>query len=168
MTVRAMEIGDVGSLGEVERAAGARFREVGLDSIASDDVTEVEELTRYVRGGRGWVATADDGTVVGFAVADVVDGEAHLHEISVRPDHQGRGLGRELVGAVRDWADAAGYAAVTLTTFDQVSWNRPLYEHLGFRVLEDHEIGPGLRAIRADERASGIDVSPRVCMRLDL
>jgi hypothetical protein len=62
----------------------------------------------------------------------------------------------------------SGHPAVTLTTYADVRWNQPLYEHLGFRVLNDDEIGPELRAIRATEHARGLDVSPRVCMSLDL
>jgi hypothetical protein len=57
---------------------------------------------------------------------------------------------------------------VTLTTFSDVAWNRPLYEHLGFRAMREHEIGPELRALRDTEAAHGLDPTTRVCMRFDL
>jgi hypothetical protein len=43
-----------------------------------------------------------------------------------------------------------------------------LYEHLGFRVLEESRVGPQLLALRQRERARGLEVRPRVCMCLDL
>jgi hypothetical protein len=55
-----------------------------------------------------------------------------------------------------------------LTTFSDVPWNAPLYRHLGFRVLDDDDIGPELRARRADEAARGLDPASRVCMRRDV
>lgn len=61
-----------------------------------------------------------------------------------------------------------GRNAITLTTYADVPWNRPLYEHLGFRVMDKSEIGDQLRAIRKAERARGLDLRPRVCMWLDL
>ncbi|MHB1598815.1 MAG: hypothetical protein ACYCXY_08010 [Acidimicrobiales bacterium] len=54
---------------------------------------------------------------------------------------------------------------MTLTTFDQVSWNRPLYEHLGFAVLQEADLLPGLRVVRAAETEHGLDPAARVCMR---
>ena len=62
--------------------------------------------------------------MLGYAVADVVDGCGHLEQVSVRPEAQGRGVGRLLVDAVADWARAAGFPAVTLTTFVDVGVER--------------------------------------------
>jgi hypothetical protein len=66
------------------------------------------------------------------------------------------------------WARDRGDAAVTLTTYRDVEWNAPLYHHLGFRVLRDVELTPGLLARRAEEARHGLDPRDRVCMRLDL
>jgi hypothetical protein len=49
-----------------------------------------------------------------------------------------------------------------------VAWNAPYYERLGFRRLHVAEETDGLRAMRAAERAHGLDRWPRVCMRRDL
>jgi hypothetical protein len=58
--------------------------------------------------------------------------------------------------------------ALTLTTFAQVPWNAPYYARCGFRVLDEAELTPGLRAIRHREAGLGLDRWPRVCMRRDL
>jgi ribosomal protein S18 acetylase RimI-like enzyme len=106
--------------------------------------------------------------VVGFVIVDMVDGAAHIEQVSVVPAHEGQGVGRALIDQVRRWADKNGLSALTLTTFNYVPWNRPLYEHLGFRVLAAEEIGPGLRAVMATEASHGLDPASRVAMRKDI
>ena len=85
--------------------------------------------------------------------------------MSVEPGYQGQGLGRALINGVERWAAAEGLEAVTLTTFAEVPWNRLLHEHLGFRVLGEEELSPGLHTLRNDEAAHRLDPELRVCMR---
>lgn len=84
------------------------------------------------------------------------------------PAWSGHGLGRRLIEDLVDRARRRGHHALTLTTFTDVAWNGPYYERLGFRVLADDELGPGLRAIRRAEVARGLDRWPRCAMRRDL
>lgn len=149
----------------VERAAGARFVAVGMAEVAADDPMSAERLVAYARAGRSWVATDRSDRVVGYVVVELIDGCAHVEQISVDPEHQGQGLGQALIDEVERWAAARGLEAMTLTTFAEVPWNRPLYEHLGFRVLREEELSPGLRALRTEEAARGLDRELRVCMR---
>ena len=165
--VRPARPDETAELQAIERQAGERFREVGLDDVADDEPLPIETLAAYASGGRAWVA-ADDGEPCGYVLVDDIDGAAHIVQVSVKPDHQGRGIGRALIDRATRWAADTGRAWVTLTTFTDVPWNRPLYEHLGFRVLSDHEIGPGLRRIREDEAAQGLDLTTRVAMRRGL
>jgi GNAT superfamily N-acetyltransferase len=168
LTIRPAEPPDLVPVRELERAAGERFREVGLAHVADHEPASVDELARYAEAGRAWVADGGKGPPVGYVLVDVVDGCAHVEQVSVHPDHQGRGVGRALMDVAHGWARATERPAVTLTTFDAVEWNRPLYEHLGYRVLQDHELGPELRARRDHEADLGLDPAARVCMRLDL
>jgi len=162
--VRAARRGDGPVLQEIERLAGARFREVGLATAADDDPFSLEELAEYADSGRSWVAVAGSDRPVGYVVVDNADGHAHVEQMSVAPEHQHQGVGRALLAQVHAWASGTGRRAITLTTYSDVPWNRALYEHLGFRVLNDSEIGPELRAIRRAEEARGLDVAPRRCM----
>ena len=166
--IRAATAADSPVLQDIEVEAGARFATVGLEEVAAHDPFSVAELDAYAAAGRSWVVVDADGTVQGYAVADVVDGCGHLEQVSVRPEAQGRGVGRLLVDAVADWARAAGCRAVTLTTFVDVEWNAPLYAHLGFRALGDGELGSGLRAVRDHETRLGLDPDRRVCMRREV
>jgi GNAT superfamily N-acetyltransferase len=166
--VRAATAADSAVLQEIEIAAGAQFATVGLADIAAHEPFSIAELEAYAAGGRSWVSTTADDAITGYAVADVLDGCGHLEQVSVRPDHQGHGVGRELVGAVIAWARGSGYPAVTLTTFTDVAWNAPLYAHLGFRTLGDDELGPQLAARRDEETHHGLDPERRVCMRFEV
>jgi GNAT superfamily N-acetyltransferase len=136
-----------------------------MDRIADSDPMSVEVLEEYARCGRSWVAVDECDRPVGYVVVDVVDGNAHVEQISVLPEYQGRGLGKDLLEGVQAWATEVGCLALTLTTFIHVPWNRPLYEHLGFVVLPDDELGPGLRELREHESRMGLDPTSRVCMR---
>lgn len=166
--MRPTRVGEVTALREIERLAGERFRDVGLPDIADDEPLPADVLAGYIAAGRSWVAVDGADAPVGYVVVDVVDGCAHVEQVSVRPDHQGLGTGRALLERVHRWAAEHGLAAVTLTTFADVPWNAPLYRHLGFRDMAEGEVGPQLAALRHREAAHGLDPGTRVCMRSEL
>lgn len=166
--VRAALPEDGPALQAIERLAGERFRDVGLALVADDTPPSVNRLMRYAAAGRSWVVTDALGSPVGYVLADRVDGNAHIEQVSVAPAALGLGVGRALIGRVKRWALESDMRAVTLTTFADVPWNGPLFEHLGFQVLAQYEIGPELRTIREAEAAHGLDVARRVCMRIEL
>ena len=166
--VRPTRRGDLPVLREIERSSGQRFREYGLDHVADDEPASIEVLAGYVEGGRSWVAVGGGDEPVGYVLVDEIDGAAHVEQLSVAPEHQSQGVGRALIDEVSAWAHTRGMTELTLTTFGHVAWNRPLYEHLGFRVLSEDELGPGLREVRQAEAAHGLDPILRVTMRLDL
>lgn len=164
MTIRPAEGRDLDRLGLIEIAAGRQFAAVGMPEIAEHEPLAVEELASY----RAWVAVDSHDEPVAYVLVDEVDGCAHVEQISVHPDVARQGLGRRLLGTVAAWATTAELVALTLVTFRDVPWNRPYYERLGFRVLDDDDLGPGLRARRDAEPARGLDPATRVCMRRDL
>ncbi len=167
MMIRAAELRDIPRMQELELAAGAVFRDVGMDEIADDDPPSSEELAQAIEAGAVWVAVAETD-LAGYLVGKVVDGCAHVEQVSVHPRHARQGLGRRLLDRADVWAREGGLAALTLTTFRDVPWNAPYYERLGFRRLADGELGEGLRSVRAEEAAAGLDRWPRVCMRRPL
>jgi GNAT superfamily N-acetyltransferase len=166
--IRAARTDDLAELVEIERAAGAAFRSLGMDLVADDDPGSVAELTPHAEDGRLFVAVDVVDRPVAYVLFDLVDGAVHIEQVSVHPDHSRLGIGRALIERTASWATARGLAALTLTTYVEVPWNGPYYERLGFRYLAPEEETPGLRAIRARERAVGVDAWPRACMRRDL
>lgn len=163
---------EVPLLAGVERDGDRRFANYAGLPPGFDGVVPVPALRAGAAEGRLWVACPvppdGEGAVVGFALATCLDGAAHLEQLSVVRRYQGRGVGGRLVGAVRAWADSEGLPALTLCTFADVVWNRPLYEHLGFAVLPEERWTPGLRSVFERDADSGLDLARRVVMRLVL
>jgi ribosomal protein S18 acetylase RimI-like enzyme len=184
--IRPAQPADVAAMQRLSAAAGRRFAEIDdprVAACAGDPPPTAESLAAWIAGGRAWVAVdgGDDGNdgghdggndggndgggIVGFVVVDVLDGSAHVEEISVLPGAGCRGLGTALLDAVGAYAKRAGHAAVTLTTFADVPWNRPWYERRGFVAMAPREIGPELAARVQEEADHGLDPAVRVCMR---
>jgi GNAT superfamily N-acetyltransferase len=160
--IRVASLTDLPALGDIERAAGEPFRDLGMAAIADDEPFTLAELTTYQRAGHAWVY---GDPPVSYVLVDEIDGYAHIEQVSVHPGHSRQGIGRMLIDHVGTWATSRGLAGLTLTTFTDVPWNAPYYARLGFRVVTD--LSPGLRAVRAHEAAIGLDAWPRVVMRRD-
>jgi GNAT superfamily N-acetyltransferase len=162
--IRPARVEDVPALGDVERAAATLFAPYGLAELFSE-TSAPEKLEDAARDGRLWVATDAAGTVVGFALAALVGGTAHLDELDVHPAHGRRGVGRALIDAVIAWARAHGHRALTLNTMRDVPWNAPYYERLGFVILPDDALPPALAELRRREVEHGLPGERRVSMR---
>ncbi|NGO15130.1 GNAT family N-acetyltransferase [Streptomyces sp. HC44] len=168
MTIRPAASADLPLLQDIERAAGDLFRPIGMAEIADDEPPALDLLERFRRAGHAWVAEDGTGRVVAYLVGEPVDGAFHIEQVSVHPGAGRRGAGRALIAYAADRARDQGLTALTLTTFTQVPWNAPYYERIGFRVLTEPELTPGLRKIRAAEAEHGLDRWPRGCMRREL
>ena len=151
-------------LAAIERDAQQRYRSVGYDYCADGPVRDPEEHARAQAEGVVFVAERG-GAVVGFLMLWPCDGRAHIVEASVLRAHQGRGIGSALFAAAEDWARAAGYGEVTLTTYLEVAWNAPLYRHLGYEDLVPGADRPDLKQVQANEAAWGFARWPRGAMR---
>ncbi|QSB16544.1 GNAT family N-acetyltransferase [Natronosporangium hydrolyticum] len=165
MQIRTARPADLPVLREIERAAGESFRAIGMAAIADDEPLSVEELGRYQRAGRAWVAAADAAPVA-YLIAEPLDGCLHIEQVSVHPEQARQGVGRLLLARATEHARAAGLPALTLTTFAEVPWNGPYYRRCGFREVPVEELTPGLREVRRREAAHGLDRWPRVVMRV--
>ncbi|MGW2917596.1 GNAT family N-acetyltransferase [Streptomyces angustmyceticus] len=190
MIIRTPALADLPAFRTIERAAGEAFRALGMPQIADDEPPSLAELTAYQHAGRALAAYEDPdrtpadatrsgtgngtgaapwagpgpGQPIAYLLWTPVDGCTHIDQVSVHPQHAHRRIGRALI----DHAERAGGAApLTLTTFTDVPWNAPYYTRLGFHILTDTALTPGLRAIRTHEASMGLDRWPRVCMRRD-
>lgn len=159
--VRAYEIGE---LARIETAAAKIFPREDLQT-APDPFVPVSFYEEAAADGRLWVArTRASAEPVGFVATMIVDGNAHLAEMDVVPEHGRRGLGRALLARAIEWARERGHPRVTLTTFHHLQWNGPFYRSAGFEETTD--LGPELRAIVESEARKGL--RNRIAMALDL
>lgn len=165
-TIRVANSDDLALLPVIERAAATQFLTTDYAELTDFElVSETIDLEHeYV-----WVVVDRDDQPVGFAIVHAGESSVvHLHELDVHPQHARQGLGRWLIETVAKWAQKQGAKALTLTTFDDVPWNGPYYERLGFGELEMSELSSALQSIRNAEAAAGLPMAHRICMQLNL
>jgi GNAT superfamily N-acetyltransferase len=153
----------VPALQDVERAAGARFRSVGMVDIAAADPTPQFILEERAALGRLLVAISPERAPASFLIWSPLDGRAYIEEVSVDPAHAGQRLGARLIAALED--DVRGrHAALSLTTFRDVPWNAPYYASLGFTELPRDQAGPGHEQSWRRQAEAGLDMTRRLFM----
>ena len=166
--IRLARADEVLRLRAIEDEAGTLFMGLGLIDEALDASFPLDALAKLVALCQVWVGCLENDLPVGMVIASVRDGVAYVEELDVVPAHGRRGLGARLLEQVCAWAEARGYAAVTLSTFRDVPWNGPFYRKHAFRDLLPAEWSPGMRAIREYEAKHGLRVDVRVFMRREL
>ncbi|HEY0576509.1 MAG TPA: GNAT family N-acetyltransferase [Pseudonocardia sp.] len=165
--IRLARRAELPGLQRLERRSGEIFRPIGMAEVAEDEPSSLAELEHYLAAGRAWViidADRQDGALLGYLLAEPVDGDMHIAQVSVDPAAAGRRLGAALIEHLAGVAGGQGFPALTLTTYRDVPWNAPYYRALGFTEIPESELGPGLRLIRELEAKAGLDRWPRLAM----
>lgn len=164
IAIRLTRSVDLAVIQRIELAAGELFRDIGMADIADHPVPTLALLADYQRAGRSWVAVDGSDQPIAFALVKIIDGRAHIEQVSVDPAYARRRIGRDLIDHVESWAAGLGLSALTLTTFRDVEWNGPYYGRLGFTVLAPAGHGPELAAVMVEEAAHGLDPAQRIAM----
>lgn len=99
--------------------------------LRSADVTEAAYVAAITTNGKGWVVE-EGGVVVGFAVGDRDTG--NIWALFVRPEHEARGHGKALLGALLEWMFARGLQRAWLTTQPGTRAER-FYRNRGWRFV---------------------------------
>lgn len=168
-TIRLSTPDELSLLRSIEKAAGVLFHDIGMTEVAAHPPPSLEVFGQYQRAGLAWTAAARPGDqAVGFVLVKLIDGAAHVEQVSVHPDHARQGIGRLLIDEVGRWAAGQGLLALTLSTFRDVAWNGPYYARLGFRELAAAELTPGLAEIQREETAMGLDPATRIFLRREI
>ncbi|MHC6225575.1 GNAT family N-acetyltransferase [Pseudomonas sp. X10] len=167
MHIRLTLPADIPLLPAIERSAARAFERIpGLAWLSDDSVMNEAQHLAFLQTGCSWVVADGQDRPVGFLCARRVGRELHIHELSVRQEAQGQGLGRRLLAEAVTWARQQGLTALTLTTFADVPWNAPFYARFGFQSLDARQLDERLYAILDEERRHGLD--GRCAMRLTL
>ena len=140
------DLTDVGGSGDNElRRAGRRDRAAVLDVDRSAfrdfwqlDDAGLSDAIRATPHARFRVAV-DDDEVVGYAVTGRAGNAGFLQRLAVRPDQQGKAIGRSLVNGGLAWLRRRRAHHVLVNTQHDNSRAIDLYERLGFR-REPHDL----------------------------
>lgn len=121
----------VGAVGTCLVAVGGT--DVAEGAGAVNEVSDIDEAGAVDGVSDVDGASAGDGRPVGYVLV-IGEGDAHLAELVVHPDHRRRGHGRALVEAVID-RQAPG-TRVTLAVAADNDPARSLYESVGFEPID--------------------------------
>jgi GNAT superfamily N-acetyltransferase len=156
------------ALRSIERDAGGAFAAIGMADIADDEPPSLVELESRRAQGRAWVAVDAQDRPIAYLISSIVDGCAHIDQVSVLSEHARRGVGAALIEHLAAIARAEHRPALTLTAFRDVPWNAPYYQRLGFVIVEPPDQGPELAALVELEATTIPGSAPRVAMRRPL
>ena len=87
--------------------------------------------------GKGWVCEVDNN-VVGFSIADLQDN--NIWALFIHPDHEGKGIGKELHRLMLDWYFGQTDKTVWLGTAPATRAEE-FYKRAGWRVVGTHGKG---------------------------
>lgn len=135
--IRPVRPDELALLPDLEAAADALFEPLGIGPLPGPSTPE--------QFGAALVVLVAGDPPVGLCRIDGIAADsAHLEQLSVRPDHGGRGIGRALLRAGCAWAADEAYPELTLATYRDVPWNGPFYASEGF--VERGSVDEFLRA----------------------
>lgn len=167
--IRAAQIEDLLALAEIEQAAATLFCDTPYAFLVDAEALPLDFVSQQFQAGRVWVAVEDrDLSVVGYAIALDVEGNAYLQQIDVLPAYGRKGIGRQLVEQVCLWAKQQNYSRIFLSTFVDIEWNAPFYMKLGFQVMAEVDLPNGFQQIRRQEAEAGLPIARRAILYREL
>jgi ribosomal protein S18 acetylase RimI-like enzyme len=134
MEIRSARPGDVAPVGLVVRAAFSPY----LERMDREPAPMLADHGALVAAGEVWVATDEDGEVVGVVTLRTEVGVAHLSSLAVTPQFAGIGLGTRLLEWAEGHARTAGCTEMRLYTNVAMTENLAWYPRRGY-----HETGRG-------------------------
>jgi DNA-binding MarR family transcriptional regulator/GNAT superfamily N-acetyltransferase len=141
VTVRPLAAGDLGWV--LQRHGTGYAAEFGWDATFEDFCARIigEYTTlrdRFPGRTGGWIAEVDGVPAGSVCCAPDSATTARLRLLLVEPWARGLGLGGRLVGHCLGFARQAGYADITLLTYDQLAAARRIYQKAEFTLASEH------------------------------
>jgi ribosomal protein S18 acetylase RimI-like enzyme len=136
--IRRAEPADVHEVQTIVRAA----YELYVERIGKPPGPMLDDYRRLIDQGVVSVLEEATGSIAALIVLLPQPDHLSLDNVAVRPDRQGRGLGRRMIAFAEAEARQIGYAELRLYTHAMMTENIALYIRLGFRETgRGHEAG---------------------------
>ena len=116
-----------------------------IDAMLADRYAAPRIRAQLDDADHAWRVVLADGAPAGFAHACLDEDGCKLDKLYVHPDHQRRGLGRALLGAVEAWARERQARRLWLQVNRGNAAAIRAYERCGFGIVESRvfDIGNG-------------------------
>lgn len=144
---REIRADDIDAIFDVRIATWHNSR--GREELNEMGITHNSVREMLIESHRGWLCEWGS-EVVGFAMGNRHNGEMWV--IAVLRQHEGRGIGRRLLGLVEEWLFANGWNEIWLTTDpDETIRAVGFYRHLGWSDWRIEPDGDRFMRKRRDE-----------------
>jgi predicted N-acetyltransferase YhbS len=125
--IRPARAEEAESIRSLVRAAYAIY----VSRIGREPSPMNDDYLELIAAAKVWVID-DEGELAGVVVLEDTPDALQVANVAVRPESQGRGLGRALLSLADDEARRRGYGAVILFTNVHMTENVERYPKLGF------------------------------------
>jgi ribosomal protein S18 acetylase RimI-like enzyme len=126
--IRTAQAADRAAVEAVVQAAYSVY----VERIGKPPAPMLDDYARRIAAGAVTVLDEADGRIAAIIVLVPKTDHLLLDNIAVRPDCQGRGLGRRLIAFAEAEARRQGFAELRLYTHAKMTENIALYTRLGF------------------------------------
>ena len=122
---------DAAAIGDLVRASYAKY----VERIGKEPAPMLEDYAALISAGEVW-ASVEGEEVLGVLVMRPAEDHLFVGNVAVAPDHQGEGLGRELMAFAEAGARKDGLPEIRLYTNEKMRENVAIYAKLGFEETE--------------------------------
>ena len=153
--LRPATLADLDLMLEIEIAAAKLFPSSVLPAHVGR-IGSLGEIRAGIAAGLAWVAEAEQNSVVGFVVVEIIGTSMHIVEMDVLPSYGRQGIGSQLLEHTMIQCKAMGLHETTLTTFLNIPWNAPFYAQHGFKIAGSVSHLPHLSQVLQREALRGL------------
>jgi len=147
MRVRLATNSDCILLPAIERSAGRRFAEIGMEDVSIEPLPEAKAWEPHCASSSLWVSVDRQDQPFGFLAAGVHDDLLFVYQLAVAYERQRQGVGHALLARAEAGAQALGLDQVFLTTFCDVPFNGPYYQRQGYRTVDAADLPRALQPV---------------------
>ena len=117
-------------------------------SVFLKDAWSLPQIKEELGGlRRRYIAALNGEEIIGYAGAAITVPTGDIHSVAILPEYRRRGIARELISKLEEWAIEQGVTQLTLEMRVGNEQAAPLYQSLGYKEL----------AIRKNYYGVGVD-----------
>ena len=142
----------------IEMVLNIQREEFGLP-ITIHDQPDLEDIAGFFqKRGNFWVATEDGGVVGTIGLFDIGDGSAVLRKMFVKAAYRGKGVAKDLLGVLLNWASRNGFRSVYLGTTPKYLAAHRFYEKNQFAEISRDELPANFPVMEVDKKFYRYDI----------